>query len=91
MRLAIVQIVLGALAAVFAIIVVSQAFPTQLALPAEESGMQVILEVYPSTTFAQVSAYLALFLGLGVVGCGIAQLIKARGSKARVSKRAKAR
>jgi hypothetical protein len=37
-----------------------------------------------------VSAFLALFLGLGVVGCGIAQLLKARGAK-RGSKRAKAR
>jgi hypothetical protein len=90
MRLAIVQIVLGALVAVFAIIVIGQAFPTQLALPAEESGMQVILDVYPTTSFAQVSAFLALFLGLAVVGCGIAQLIKARGAK-RGSKRAKAR
>jgi hypothetical protein len=91
MKLAIVQIALGVLVAVFSIIVISQAFPTQLALPAEESGMQVILDVYPATSFAQVSAFLALFLGLGVVGCGIAQFLKARGSKARVSKRAKAR
>jgi hypothetical protein len=90
MRLAIVQIVLGALVAVFAIIVIGQAFPTQFAMPAEESGMQVILEVYPTTTFAHVSAFLALFLGLAVVGCGIAQFLKARGAK-RVSKRAKAR
>jgi hypothetical protein len=86
MRLAIVQIVLGVLVAVFSIIVISQAFPTQFALPAEESGMQVILDVYPTTSFAQVSAFLALFLGLAVVGCGIAQLRKARRPK-----RAKAR
>lgn len=86
MRLAIVQIVLGALVAVFSIIVIGQAFPTQFALPAEESGMQVILETYPTTSFAQVGAFLALFLGLAVVGCGIAQFIKARRPK-----RAKAR
>jgi hypothetical protein len=91
MRLAIVQIVLGLLVAVFSIIVISQAFPTQFALPAEESGMQVVLDVYPSTSFAQVSAFLALFLGLAVVGCGIAQFLKARGSNARRPKRAKAR
>jgi hypothetical protein len=90
MKLAISQIVLGALVAVFSLIVTIQAFPTQFALPAEENGVGVILEVYPTTSFAQVSAFLALFLGLAVVGCGIAQLIKARGSK-RVSKRAKAR
>jgi hypothetical protein len=86
MRLAISQIVLGVLVVVFSLIVTVQAFPTQFSLPAEESGVQVIMEVYPTTSFAQVSAFLAFFLGLAVVGCGIAQLLKARRPK-----RAKAR
>jgi hypothetical protein len=86
MRLAISQIVLGALVAVFSFIVTSQAFPTQFSLPADESGIEHVLFTYPPLTLAHVSAFLALFLGLAVVGCGIAQLLKARGSR-----RAKAR
>jgi hypothetical protein len=90
MRLAISQIILGALVAVFSLIVTIQAFPTEFTLPVDESGIEHALFTYPPLTLAHVSAFLALFLGLAVVGCGIAQLIKARGS-ARGSKRAKAR
>jgi hypothetical protein len=86
MRLAISQIVLGALVAVFSFIVTIQAFPTQFTLPVAESGIERILFSYPPLTLAHVSAFLAMFLGLAVVGCGIAQLLKARRPK-----RAKAR
>jgi hypothetical protein len=89
MKLAITQIVLGVLVAAFSIIVISTGFPTQFTLPADESGIMVTVFVYPSLSFAQVGAFLAMFLGLAVVGCGIAQLVKARGAK-RVSRRAKA-
>jgi uncharacterized membrane protein AbrB (regulator of aidB expression) len=87
MRLAISQIVLGVLVAVFSFIVTSQAFPTQFTLPAEESGaITTVVLVYSTMPAAQICALLAFFVGLAVVGCGIAQLIKSR----RV-KRAKAR
>jgi hypothetical protein len=86
MRLAISQIVLGALVAVFSLIVTVQAFPTQFTMPVDESGIEQALFVYPPLTLAHVSAYLAFFLGLAVLGCGIAQLLKARRPK-----RAKAR
>jgi hypothetical protein len=96
MKLAIAQIALGALVAIFSIIVAATGFPTQFSLPIDESGLEGILHIYPSLSLAQLSAFLAIFLGLGVVGCGIAQLLKARGpkargSKARAPKRAKAR
>jgi hypothetical protein len=81
MKLAIVQIVLGALVTAFSIVVTSSGFPTQFTLPVDESGTQVIVEVYPRMTFANISAFLTLALGLAVFGCGIAQLLKARASK----------
>jgi hypothetical protein len=86
MKLAIVQIALGVLVTAFSFIITSSGFPTMFTLPVEESGTQVIVEVYPRLTFAHISAFLTLALGLAVLGCGIAQLPKARGSK-----RAKAR
>jgi hypothetical protein len=91
MKLAITQIILGVLVAVFSIIVISTGFPTQFTLPADESGIMVTVFVYPSLSFAQVGAFLAMLLGLAVVGCGIAQLAKSRGlKKAKAPKRAKA-
>jgi hypothetical protein len=86
MKLAISQIVLGSLVAVFSLIVTIQAFPTTFLLPTDESGIEHALFAYPSLTLAHVSAFLALFLGLAVLGCGIAQLLKTRRAK-----RAKAR
>jgi hypothetical protein len=78
MKLAITQMVLGALVAVFAFIVTNSGFPTQFTLPADESGVEHILFIYPTLSLAQVSAFLALVLGLAVLGCGIAQFLKAR-------------
>jgi hypothetical protein len=86
MKLAISQIVLGSLVAVFSLIVTIQAFPTTFTLPTDEGGIEHALFTYPSLTLAHVSAFLALFLGLAVLGCGIAQLRKTRRAK-----RAKAR
>jgi hypothetical protein len=86
MRLAISQIVLGAVVSVFSIIVSTTGLPTQFTLPVDESGIEHVLFTYPPLTLAHVSAFLAFFVGLAVVGCGIAQLIKSRRPK-----RAKAR
>jgi hypothetical protein len=86
MRLAITQIILGALVAVFAYVVGTTGFPTQFTLPADESGMITTVFVFPTMSAAQICALLAFFVGLAVVGCGIAQLIKSRRLK-----RAKAR
>ncbi|MCX6011433.1 MAG: hypothetical protein NT134_04140 [Chloroflexi bacterium] len=81
MKLAITQIVLGALVVVFAFIVASRAFPTTFTLPADESGVVTVVEVFPHLTFAHISVFLTQALGLAVLGCGIAQLIKARALK----------
>lgn len=80
MKLSIVQIVLGAMVAVFSFISTRWGFPTQFTCPADENGLERVLFVNPGPmqVTAQVSAFLAILLGLAVVGCGIAQFLKAR-------------
>jgi hypothetical protein len=77
MKLALVQIVLGALVTVFASIA-TRGCPTQFTFT-DENGIVHIVEELQRLTIADVSAFLAMVLGLAVLGCGIAQLIKARG------------
>jgi hypothetical protein len=78
MKLAIVQMVFGALVAVSSFISTRWGFPTEFTLIADESGMVRIVEVFPGPMqpVAHMSAFLALLLGLAVLGCGIAQFLK---------------
>jgi hypothetical protein len=81
MRLAIVQMVLGALVTVFAFISTLGHPITEFTLPADESGTVTTILINPVPDYYQLGALVAMLLGLAVVGCGIAQLLKARGSK----------
>ena len=81
MKLAFTQMVLGSLVAVFSFISTRWGFPTMFTLPADESGTMTTVFVYPAESIAHISAFLALVLGLAVLGCGIAQFLKARDSK----------
>jgi len=81
MKLAITQMALGVLVTVSAFIVITKGFPTQFTLPADGNGTMTVVEVYPHLTIANVSVWLALAFGLAVLGCGIAQFLKARGLK----------
>ena len=80
MKLAITQMVLGALVAAASFISTRWGFPTQFTFPPDESGMVRMVEVFPGPmqAVAHMSAFLALGLGLAVLGCGIAQYLKAR-------------
>jgi hypothetical protein len=83
MKLAFTQMALGALVAVFSFISTRWGFPTEFTFPPDESGIgrTVFVNPGPMQVTAQWSAFLALVLGLAVLGCGIAQFLKARGSK----------
>ena len=80
MKLAIAQIVLGLLITIFSFISTRWGFPTEFALPPDESGLihSVLVNPGPVQVLAQISALVALVLGLVVLGVGIAQLVKAR-------------
>lgn len=87
MKLAITQMVLGALIAEAAFISSRWGFPTEFTVLAPEpaaEGAETFITVManPGTmqVVAQVCAFLAFGLGLAVLGCGIAQFLKARRS-----------
>ncbi len=81
MKLAIVQMVFGVLVAVSAFISTLGHPITQFTLPADESGTVTTILINPVPDYYQLGALVAMLLGLAVLGCGIAQLLKARGSK----------
>lgn len=80
MKLAVAQMVLGVLVTAASFISTRWGFPTQFTFSPDESGMVRIVEVFPGPpqVIAHMSAFLALGLGLAVLGCGIAQFWKAR-------------
>ena len=76
MKLAIVQITLGALITAAAIFISVWGFPNpyHIKLP---DGMEVLVFSAPATRLVIISGATVL-LGLAVLGCGTAQLIKSR-------------
>ena len=80
MKLAIAQIVSGLLITVFSFISTRWGFPTEFTLPPDESGLihSVLVNPGPVQVLAQISAFVALALGLVVLSVGIVQFIRAR-------------
>jgi hypothetical protein len=80
MKLAITQMVLGGLIAVVSFIATRWGYTTSFTFPPDESGLIKTVEVMPgiAQVSAQASAFLAILLGLAVLGCGVAQFLAAK-------------
>ncbi len=77
MKLAITQMVLGALVALSSCFIIAGWLTTEFASPVLE-GSQLLVKAEPVQVIAQFSVFLVLVLGLAVLGCGIAQYRKRR-------------
>ena len=80
MKLAITQVVLGALIASSTCFVLRWGFPTQFSIPSPDGqgNISILVNAGPPILWAYWLAMLAFALGLVVLGVGIAQLIKVR-------------
>ena len=81
MKLAIAQMVFGALVALSSCFIIVGWLTTEFALPVPEGSgyhVQLLVKAGPVQIIAHLSVFLVLVLGLLVFGCGIAQFLKAR-------------
>jgi len=81
MKLAIAQVVLGALVALSSCFILASWLTADFALPVTEGNgyhVQLLVKAGPVQTLAHLSIFLVPVLGLSVLSCGIAQFQKAR-------------
>ena len=80
-KLAVVQMVSGALIAATSILIMGWGYPTEFIIPVPEGidiSRGVAINLGPPMTYAVLLTYLTLVLGLVVLVLGIAQFMKAR-------------